>query len=325
MKLIKPFLLTLTLSSICCGTSLEEVGDEGQPCFENGECKEDLHCIGGLCHKAEDDCAGLQCGPSPNIGYDCGTCSGELLCVSGSCVDIGIVWVPISGSTFMMGGSEYSWEGPIHEVTVPDFDMMKTEVAQSQYTTCVDAGVCTPQTDVGLANCNWSYSDRGNHPVNCVDWNNVSTFCQWVGGRLPSEAEWEYAARSSGMNYDFPWGNEPATCDYAVMDSDILWNSGNEGCGVNSTWEVCSKPDGNTSQGLCDMAGNVEEWVQDWYHDGYDGAPSDGSAWEDPPGNSRVTRGRSWKNGHSSELQTVRRGHTSPALLSSEIGVRCAR
>jgi len=166
--------------------------------------------------------------------------------------------------------------------------MTKTQVTVEQYKACVDAGACTAPDTGGY--CNWGQSDRGKHPINCVDWHQAQAYAKWAGGRLPTEAEWEYAARSGGRDWKYPWGNENATCDRAVMDD------GGNGCGRGSTWPVCSKPKGNTTHGLCDMAGNVWEWVQDWYHDSYNGAPTDGSAWEKPTGSNRVRRGGSWGN-----------------------------
>ncbi|NNN06846.1 MAG: formylglycine-generating enzyme family protein, partial [Elusimicrobia bacterium] len=188
----------------------------------------------------------------------------------------GIQWVRIPGGTFSMGASDQSNAQP-HQVTVKSFQMAKTLVTNRQYKACVAAGACTAADDQGPA------FDGDDQPVVGVDWNQAKAFSKWVGGRLPSEAEWEYAARSAGKDWKYPWGDETATCDNAVI----------AGCGYNATSPVCSKPKGNTKQGLCDMAGNVWEWVEDKYHDSYKGAPTDGSAWEDA-GSFRVVRGGSW-------------------------------
>ncbi len=191
----------------------------------------------------------------------------------------GIQWVRIPGGTFSMGADDLSDAWPRHSVTLKSFQMAKTEVTNKQYKACVEAGACTPPG---------SYEGAPEQPVVNVDWNQAKAFSEWVGGRLPSEAEWEYAARSAGKDWKYPWGNEDATCERAVIAD------GGHGCGKNSTWPVCSKAKGNTAQGLCDMAGNVWEWTQDWYHRLYEGAPTDGSAWERPAGSYRVVRGCSW-------------------------------
>ncbi len=185
----------------------------------------------------------------------------------------GIEWVTIPGGSFMMGANDLDNAKPRHQVTVKTFQMARTLVTNKQYKACVAAGTCSAQ------NCGVVFNSD-NHPAVCVDWNQAKTFSEWAGGRLPTEAEWEYAARSAGKDWKYPWGNEKATCNRAVIS----------GCG-SATAPVCSKPTGNTQQGLCDMAGNVWEWVQDSNHDSYNGAPTDGSAWEKATGSSRVCRG----------------------------------
>jgi iron(II)-dependent oxidoreductase len=210
-------------------------------------------------------------------------------------------------------------ERPVHSVTVPTFEMSKTAVTVGQYKACVDAGTCTaPNTGTY---CNWDKPDRGSHPINCVDWDQAQAFASWAGARLPSEAEWEYAARSGGRDWKYPWGDVAATCERAVMDE----SGKGEGCGRGSTWPVCSKPKGNTTQGLCDMAGNVWEWVQDWYHDSYDGAPTDGSAWESPTGSSRVNRGGSWRS-YARGVRAAYRVSDDPRYrYDGRLGFRLAR
>ena len=187
----------------------------------------------------------------------------------------GISWVQIPGGSFMMGsqrGGEPE-EKPAHRVTVKAFKLAKTEVTNKQYRICVSAGACSAPT---------SYIGEDDQPVVNVDWEQARKFSEWVGGRLPTEAEWEYAARSGGSEQEYPWGDEAATCERAVISD----------CGGEAA-RVCSKTAGNTKHGLCDMAGNVSEWTRDGYH-AYNGVPADGSAWENPADSDRVYRGGSW-------------------------------
>jgi iron(II)-dependent oxidoreductase len=207
-------------------------------------------------------------------------------------------------------------EKPEHPVTVDPFEMQRTEVTVRQYGECVTAGSCTEPGTGDQAN--WNDPGYEDHPVNYTDWHQAVNFCTWAGGRLPSEAEWEYAARSGGQDITYPWGNDAATCTYAVM------NEGGWGCGTDRTWAVCSKPDGNTAQGLCDMAGNVWEWVQDWYHSDYTGAPTDGSAWVVPSGTSRVARGGGFGL-PAAGLRAAKRGGEGPAVRHYGLSFRCAR
>ncbi len=205
-------------------------------------------------------------------------------------------WVTIPGGTFMMGSPEgiviiiTNIGQPQHEVTVPTFKISKTEITVQQYGVCVDARICS-EPSTAYETDNWGKAGRENNPINSVNWYQAREFAEWLDGRLPSEAEWEYAARSGGQDIVYPWGNEEVICERAVIDSDENGNS----CGNATTLQVCSKPLGNTAQGLCDMAGNVREWVEDDWHQSYSGAPSDGRAWIDSPRfDSRVLRGGSW-------------------------------
>ena len=232
------------------------------------------------------------------------------------------VWVSISGGTFQMGSTEGSSdEEPVHPVTVPSFQMWRTEVTVAQYGQCVDAGACDEPYEGSEPYENWGVAGREDHPVNNVDWDQAVAFCDWAGGRLPSESEWEYAARSGGQDITYPWGNEEATCDYAVMYDEATEEIG---CGEGHTWAVCGIPAGNTDQGLCDMSGNVWEWVQDWYHGDYTGAPDDGSAWEDPSGSARVIRGGGF-HAYAYALRAAARYGNHPGVDHDNLGFRCAR
>ncbi|MBP8970659.1 formylglycine-generating enzyme family protein, partial [Myxococcota bacterium] len=287
----------------------------GESC---GSCSSPKTCNSeGQCECVKD-CTGRVCGPDPVCEESCGTCNSDAACDAvGKCIPTGIEWVRITGGNFDMGSNDGdSKEKPIHRVTVPTFEMSKTQVTVDQYIACVEAEACTdPNTE---DNCNWIKSDRGSHPVNCVDWDQAQDFARWVGGRLPSEAEWEYAARSGGRDWKYPWGDEDATCERAVI------REGGYGCGRDSTWPVCSKPSGNTTHGLCDMAGNVWEWVQDWYHSSYSGAPTDGSAWESPTGSGRVHRGGSWY-GSAESVRAANRSTNVPRNRNDNSGFRLAR
>ncbi len=236
-----------------------------------------------------------------------------------NCVEMLGVTLP-AGSFDMGSASGQSDEEPVHTVMVPAFEMLETEVTVKQYAGCVDAGACTaPST--WYIDCNWNDPGFEDHPVNCVDWQQAVDFCTWAGGRLPTEAEWEYAARSGGpsSSYQYPWGNATATCSYAVMDDG---NGPGCGTGTSRTWPVCSKTAGNTLQGLCDMAGNVLEWVQDWYHSDYTGAPTDGSAWLIPSGGDRVIRGGSKSYG-AAYVRAAWRDDSADG--GGSVGFRCAR
>ncbi len=273
-------------------------------------------CDGGT---GTDPCEGITCSGHGTCSADNGeamcTCDEGWVGMDCSVELVGIEWVAIPSGTFMMGSDLSESEQPVHQVSVPPFEMTMTEVTVRQFQACVDAVICS-KPDKGEY-CNWGVAGREDHPVNCVDWQQAVDFCAWAGGRLLSEAEWEYAARSGGQDITYPWGNDPASCTYAVIN-EWEW-----GCGLDSTWAVCSKMAGNTAQGLCDMAGNVMEWVQDWYHDTYDGAPTDGSAWEDG-GTHRVNRGGCLFD-VADLLRASYRGVFDPSDRPFFLGLRCAR
>jgi formylglycine-generating enzyme len=246
----------------------------------------------------------------------------------------GAAWVTICGGTYSMGSLESSNEQPVHTVTVPTFEMMMTEVTVSQFAACVDTyGCATPSSPV--TGCNWGEASYEDHPMNCVDWEQAVVFCDWAEGRLPSEAEWEYAARGGGQQVTYPWGEEEASCGRAVM----MEPGGDAGCDTERTWTVCSmSPEGDTDQGLCDMAGNVWEWVEDSYHscyacgdcpgetgcDGSSVAPDDGSDWETPASPTQVLRGGGFTD-DGEGLRAANRGESDPDEAGPGNGFRCVR
>ena len=232
-----------------------------------------------------------------------------------------VEFITIPGGKFAMGtdSGEKGFENakPIHEVAIKTFDMSKTAVTVEQYAECVFKGGCT---EPGIyISCNWGRPDRRFHPVNCVDWDQAQAYAKFKGARLPTESEWEYAATSGGRNQKYPWGNDEPTCDKAVM-----YGNGVSGCGTNATMPVCSKPSGNTAHGLCDMAGNVWQWVQDKYQDSYKGASVDGSAFE-AAGSFRVLRGGSFSDNVARRLRADNRNYDDPSLRSARFGFRLVR
>ena len=250
----------------------------------------------------------------------------------------GLVWVRIPGGSFRMGSTEGSaYEKPVHGVQVSSFSLLKSEVTVGQYSACVKAGRCSAtHADDGscyvLVDGSWKQGNlpgafRGkDQPVVCVDWTQARAFCTWAGGRLPSESEWEYAARSGGRAWKYPWGNEEATCSQAVMGhAKACTDSAPCGCGKNRTWPVCLKASGNSAHGVCDLAGNVWEWVEDCMHTSYTGAPSSGEAWTSNCSDSRrVGRGGGWL-GVAGYLRAASRGRRTPGYRDYRLGFRCAR
>lgn len=174
--------------------------------------------------------------------------------------------VTIAAGEFFAGCNEsvdhecFDLEKPGGTRTLPAFSIDRTEVTVAAYRACVDAGACR-EADGGEG-CNASLVEREAHPINCVDWEQARAYCTWRGARLPSEWEWERAARGTdGRKY--PWGNEPVDCRRAVIDE----GSGSA-CGRgDTTFEVGSKPEGASPDGVLDLIGNVWEWTAS-IHDG---------------------------------------------------------
>ncbi len=251
------------------------------------------------------------------VGCEAGG-DGEDECLTSTpCVENGeMVLIPAGsfwmGCNFAVETQCDTDESPYHEVTLAGYYIDKTEVTVDAYGECVTAGSCTAPSTGG--SCNWGVGGRGGHPVNCVNWTQAGAYCTWAGKRLPTEAEWEKAARGTdGRKY--PWGNETATCEYAVMS----------GC-PDDILDVCSKsPSGDSPYGLCDMSGNVWEWVFDWYKsDYYTNSPASNPTGP-VSGSNRVARGGSFGSPDNGNLRASNRVYHSPSIVSDGLGFRCAR
>ena len=219
---------------------------------------------------------------------------------------------------------------PRHTVCLSAFSINKYEVTLGQYMKCVRARGCTPpaayRDEYDRKHCNFKYPGRTKkHPVNCVTWLQAAAFCKWAGRRLPTEAEWEYAALGKGTA-KYPWGNQKTDfCRYAVVRDSATRKLG---CGRTHTWPVGSRPAGASPFGVMDMVGNIREWTQDCYSSKAYARCT--PRCKDPvfPCNpnlrNRTLRGASWVSHQAHADPRWRRGG-SQRIWSSSIGFRCAK
>lgn len=215
------------------------------------------------------------------------------------------------------------WEKPFHEVSLPAYYIDRHEVTVAAYTRCVEAGQCTePESNLALRYYNWGAEDRGTHPTNGVTWHQADAFCRWQEKQLCTEAQWEKGARGDdGRSY--PWGNLAPNDDLVVMDSPkSRMKSGAAWPVLSTTSPVCQKPGGNSPYGLCDMAGNVWEWVADWFDPSYYGDSPKQSPAGPPTGVYRVIRGGRYHHvGFSMRISA--RSFFKPDDAYAYLGFRC--
>jgi iron(II)-dependent oxidoreductase len=220
-------------------------------------------------------------------------------------------------------------ELPLHEVSVDAFYIDRLEVRVADYARCVNAGHCSARRVKGYAleggaytrsrKCNWEQMHRERHPMNCVSYAQAAAYCEWKESRLPTEAEWERAARGDDKRR-YPWGDEPANCLLTVMTYE-----GDEGCGDGGTWVAGRKAKDRSPYGVHDMAGNVREWVADWYDPKYYAAAPDENPKGPPTGLKRSARGGSFGTAVSKLMRISNRDRYDPATRSMHLGFRCAR
>ncbi len=227
--------------------------------------------------------------------------------------------VPIPAGCFDMGNhfnNNSSQDLPVHNVCLAEFEIYIHEVTNAEYSACVSVGGCTAPLYSASSSREKYYENPqyNDFPVIGITWYKAHDFCEWAGKRLPTEAEWEYAARGGENGKRYSWGDPwlPWRSNY--------WDSGDP-------WDNDTSPVeyyGPNGYGLYDMTGNVYEWVEDDWHGHYNGAPDDGSAWvSDPRSGHRVLRGGSWVSDQNAEL--VVSGRTGAKAFSEEfsVGFRC--
>jgi eukaryotic-like serine/threonine-protein kinase len=254
--------------------------------------------------------------------------------------------VMVTGGKMFMGARDLTPETkPPHEVTITTFCLDVTEVTTAAYMACVEKGECErPLDKVSWPNitpdkvqrysplCNTTHKERGDHPINCVAWAMADRFCKKRRARLPSEAEWEFAARGSSQR-KYPWGDEePSEKRLNACGAECQkWGAANGEArqtmypgddGFEATAPVGSFKAGASVHGAMDLAGNVWEWTADWY------APYTEAAATDPrgpaEGTQRVLRGGDFFGFNADWARPAYRWKTDPDTYNHAIGFRCA-
>ena len=226
----------------------------------------------------------------------------------------GSTLVYVHGGEFVMGDPK-AVEGdniPAHTVRVDGFWIHRIEVTNRMYAQCVAVGVCQPPTpDPNNAN-HYPNADYADHPVASVTWQQAVDYCTWIDGRLPSEAKWEWAARGATGDF-YPWGMQDPNCSRLNFLGCTL---------LGTTLRAGSFPLGMRRSNVADMAGNISEWVNDWYgQEYYASSPTD-----NPPGPAdgefRVFRSSSFRS-QAGDLPVTLRFHRDPKVGQADLGFRC--
>ena len=227
--------------------------------------------------------------------------------------------VDVPAGAFLMG---YDFaaedERPEHIVEVSSVRIDRTEVTNARYQTCVDEGACSVPTLLtsNLRKEYYANPQFADYPVVFVNWEQANEFCRNAGGRLPTEAEWEKTARGSDLNTrTFPWGEAEPDCSRANR-------GGAESC-VGDTDRVGRRPEGQSPYGALDMAGNVWEWVDDWYDPHYYAETATRDPRGPETGRLKVMRGGCWVSGADSLRVSCRKAEL-PSTWAYNVGFRCA-
>jgi serine/threonine-protein kinase len=228
--------------------------------------------------------------------------------------------VYIPAGEFLMGSNSDSWaysdERPQHNVSLDAYWIDQTEVTNAMYALCVQAGICQPPGSSSSYTRTSYYGNSlfANYPVIYVDWNDAQAYCSWADRRLPTEAEWEKAARGTDGRI-YPWGDTSPNCSLANF-----W--GNSGACVGDTTATGQYPSGASPYGVLDMAGNVWEWVTDFYGHAYYGSSPISNPTGPALGKLRVLRGGSWY-GSMKLIRSAYRSGDYFARRNGLFGFRC--
>ena len=233
----------------------------------------------------------------------------------------GMTMVYVPAGEFEMGSENGgSDESPVHTVYLDAYYIDQTEVTNAQYKLCEQAGKCDQPSDTTNYN-NSSYAD---HPVVYVSWNDANDYCEWAGRQLPTEAQWEKAARGTDGRI-YPWGNvfDGNKLNYCDSNCEYDWKDTSKNDGYSQTAPVGSYPEGASPYGALDMAGNVWEWVADWYNSDYYRISPESNPSGPSDGTERVLRGGSWVS-NERIVRSAYRSYDGPNSSSYNYGFRCA-
>jgi formylglycine-generating enzyme required for sulfatase activity len=220
------------------------------------------------------------------------------------------------------------------KVYLDAFYMDTYEVTNALYKECVALGGCTqPRNDRSFTRSSYyDNADYRNYPVIYIDWNQAQTYCEWHGGSLPTEAQWEKAARGTDRR-SYPWGDQfdGNLLNFCDKNCSFYWREKNSNDGYVDTSPVGNYEDGKSPYGIYDLAGNVWEWVYDWYGESYyQSSPSFNPQGPDT-GLYHVVRGGSWNNRGIETNSVVRYTNQDDQYsynslnVGNFIGFRCAR
>lgn len=219
----------------------------------------------------------------------------------------------VPGGMFLRSYDGLTYTNTSYPATVSGFTLDKYEVTVARFRVFV-AATSLPTAPLACATsamfpATWTATAGANEmkPINCITWTEADAFCRWDGGRLPTEAEWNYAASGGSEQREYPWGS---TLDETHAS-------------YNSITAVGSKPAGDGRWGQSDLAGNVSEWVLDWYADPYTNPCVDCT--NTTPSATRSRRGGGVTAGPTSPLLAAARQSAAPSFRGVSIGVRCAR
>jgi formylglycine-generating enzyme required for sulfatase activity len=200
---------------------------------------------------------------------------------------------------FVSGGT-YKMEERGNTVTVLPFCLDLTEVTAGAYAQCVESKKCSADGVRCAAQATYGDATKADHPINCVDWAQAVAYCKAQGKRLPSEEEWEWAARGQGEGREYPWGEGDAR-------SKVCWSGATDRSGTCKVGEFVA---GDGFGGFHDLAGNVWEWTASKYT---------------PKDDARVNRGGGWISNRIADLRASNRYSDDPGNRTAYDGFRCAR